>query len=312
MSSSDPSSKSGSTLPDILLSCRAAWFVFAVYNLLLLILSLLPGDELPQVFDLNDKLAHAIGYFFLTAISAHTFFRSRSDFLTAKPNLWAACWAANISAMTEFAQNFVPGRFTDVLDLAANTAGIAVSFGLLWLLRPDKEVLLPDSLTGKNRGNTLGLIAGSDAVSFPAAGTPMNYFDYQHRVIYGETDKMGISYYANYFLWFEAARNEYFRALGMPYTECEKKGYFLPVVETSARYIASSTYDDIVIVRTSVSQIRRSSMRFEYKVFKNDSEKPVATGFSIHAFVDSTMKPVRVPDEIRQLVTLFSLLQPPV
>lgn len=135
----------------------------------------------------------------------------------------------------------------------------------------------------------------------------MQYFDYKYRVIYGDTDRMGISYYANYFVWFEAARTEYFRALGLPYTECEKRGYFLPVVETQARYISSSTYDDLVTVRTSVSEIKRSSMRFEYLVYKDNPEKPIATGYSVHVFVNSEMRPVKVPDEIRGLVTLHSL-----
>jgi acyl-CoA thioester hydrolase len=143
----------------------------------------------------------------------------------------------------------------------------------------------------------------------------MNYFDYEYRVRYGDTDKLGISYYANYFVWFEAARTEYFRALGLPYTECEKKGYFLPVVETGAHYHASCTYDDLLIVRTSVSKLHRTSMRFEYQVFKkNESRSGVtppllATGFSVHVFVDRQMRPTRVPSEVEKIVTPFSLLQ---
>lgn len=137
----------------------------------------------------------------------------------------------------------------------------------------------------------------------------MNYFDYEHRVRYGDTDKMGITYYANYFVWFEAARTEYFRALGMPYTECEKKGYYLPVVETQAHYHAPSTYDDLLIVRTSVSEILGTSMRFEYQVFNKETQKRVATGYSIHVFVDKSMKPARIADDIRQIVTPHSLLK---
>src|SRR4029077_6760068 len=114
----------------------------------------------------------------------------------------------------------------------------------------------------------------------------MNYFDYECRVIYGDTDKMGISYYGNYFRWFEAARTEYFRALGLPYTECEKKGYFLPVVETSAKYFSPSTYDDLIVVRTSVAKLGMTSIRFEYVVFQKGTEKLVANGSSVHAFVD--------------------------
>ena len=135
----------------------------------------------------------------------------------------------------------------------------------------------------------------------------MDTFDYEYRVRYGDTDKLGISYYANYFVWFEAARTEYFRALGLPYTECEKKGYFLPVVETSARYLAPSTYDDLLIIRTSVSEIKASSMRFEYEVRNKQTGKLLATGFSTHVFVDRGMRPARVPGEVKHAVKCFSL-----
>ena len=131
----------------------------------------------------------------------------------------------------------------------------------------------------------------------------MDYFDFEYRVRYGDTDKMGISYYGNYFTWFEAARTEYFRALGLPYTACEEKGYYLPVIETSAKYIAPCTYDDLVIVRTSVSQIRKTSIRFEYDVFHKKDEKKIATGFSIHVFVNKNMKPCRIPDEIKNAIS---------
>ncbi len=137
----------------------------------------------------------------------------------------------------------------------------------------------------------------------------MNYFDFEYRVRYGDTDKMGISYYANYFVWFEAARTEYFRALGMPYTECEKKGLYLPVVETQAKYYAPSTYDDLVIVRTSVSELGAAKIRFEYQVFNQASQKLLVTGYSVHVFVDQGMKPARVPEEIVQVVTVFPLLK---
>ncbi len=137
----------------------------------------------------------------------------------------------------------------------------------------------------------------------------MNYFDYEYRVIYGDTDKMGISYYGNYFRWFEGARSEYFRALGLPYTECEKRGIYLPVVETSAKYFSPSTYDDVIVVRTSVSELTRSSIRFQYQVFKKDHSKLLVAGDSVHVFVDASMKPIRMPDDIRNLVTIFPLLQ---
>jgi len=137
----------------------------------------------------------------------------------------------------------------------------------------------------------------------------MNYFDYPYRVRYGDTDMMGISYYANYLVWFEAARTEYFRALGLPYTECEKQGVYLPVVEAQARYMGPSTYDDLLTVRTSVSELRISTIRFEYHVLKAEQEKRIAQGYTVHVFVDRSMKPVRVPESVTNVVECFKLLQ---
>lgn len=136
----------------------------------------------------------------------------------------------------------------------------------------------------------------------------MKYFDYEYRVRYGDTDKLGISYYGNYFSWFEAARTEYFRAIGILYTECEKRGYFLPVIEAQAKYFAPSTFDDLLIVRTSVSELKKSSMRFEYQILNKAGQKLLTTGYTIHVFVDHSMRPVKMPKEINQAVECHSLL----
>ena len=116
----------------------------------------------------------------------------------------------------------------------------------------------------------------------------MNYFDYEYRVRYADTDKMGISYYATYFIWFESVRTEYFRALELSYTECEKKGYFLPVVQTGARYHAPSTYDDRLILRTSVGEIRKSSLRFEYLVLNAETNPQPMVRLGTTDFVGRT------------------------
>ena len=135
----------------------------------------------------------------------------------------------------------------------------------------------------------------------------MKFFDYEVRVRYGETDQMGISYYANYFVWFEAARTEYFRALGLIYSEFEKQGIFLPVAEAHCRYVTPSSYDDVLTIRTVVSQIRQSSIRFEYHVLKNHNPKPIATGYTIHVFSGTNFRPIRVPEALKSKVELASL-----
>lgn len=145
----------------------------------------------------------------------------------------------------------------------------------------------------------------------------MNYFDYRYRVLYADTDQMGITYYANYLKWFEAARTEYFRALGFPYTECEKKGIYLPVAEAHVNYVAPSTYDDDITVRTSVVEIGNSTLRFEYQVMKAKTQIVLATGYTVHVFVhpvsihgvNKAMKPCRVPAEIKEVVKEYALLK---
>ena len=137
----------------------------------------------------------------------------------------------------------------------------------------------------------------------------MDHFDYKYRVLYADTDQMGITYYANCFKWFEAARTEYFRALGFPYTECEKKGIYLPVVEAHANYLAPSTYDDNITVRTSVAEIGNSTLRFEYQVMNAKTQIALATGYTVHVFVNKAMKPCRMPEEIRGVVREHALLK---
>ncbi len=134
----------------------------------------------------------------------------------------------------------------------------------------------------------------------------MKFFDYETRVRYAETDRMGISYYANFFIWFEAARTEYFRKLGYVYSEFEKEGIFLPVAEAQCRYTEPSSYDDIITVKTIVSQMRQSSIRFDYQVFKNKGTKPIASGYTVHVFSGPNLRPIRIPEVLKSKVELAS------
>ncbi|MBI3999584.1 MAG: acyl-CoA thioesterase [Candidatus Omnitrophica bacterium] len=135
----------------------------------------------------------------------------------------------------------------------------------------------------------------------------MKVFDYKTRVRYAETDQMGISYYANYFIWFEAARTEYFREIGFVYSEFEKQGILLPVAEAHCRYLGPSSYDDMITIRTVVSQIRQSSIRFDYRVLKDPGTKPIATGYTVHVFSGPDLKPIRIPEVLKSKVEVTLL-----
>jgi acyl-CoA thioester hydrolase len=114
------------------------------------------------------------------------------------------------------------------------------------------------------------------------------------RVIYGDTDQMGVVYYANYLRWFEAGRTEFLRAKGISYSEFEaREKLILPVAEAGVKYLEGARYDDLVAVETSLAGARRASARFEYAVRRGGDL--LATGFTVHACVDGAGRVRRIP-----------------
>lgn len=115
------------------------------------------------------------------------------------------------------------------------------------------------------------------------------------RVIYGDTDQMGIVYYANYLRWFEAGRAEYVRVHDVPYRDLEAEGLFLPVVEARARYHQPARYDDLVVVETSLTELGRARMRFEYRVVRESDRRTLCSGHTVHACTRPDGRPTRLP-----------------
>jgi acyl-CoA thioester hydrolase len=117
-------------------------------------------------------------------------------------------------------------------------------------------------------------------------------------VRYAETDQMGRAYYANYLVWFEVARTEFCKARGFRYSDLESEtGTFLPVVETSCRYVRPLHYDESFIVRTRVTLFRSRAIRFGYEVLSPDGRQLFAEGMTHHIFVDREGKAKRFPAE---------------
>lgn len=125
--------------------------------------------------------------------------------------------------------------------------------------------------------------------------------DAQVRVIYGDTDQMGVVYYANYFRYFEFARSELFRARGGSYVRMEQEGFGLPVVDAAAAYKAPARYEDLLTVRVSVAELRRASLRFEYLVLRDGRE--LARGHTVHACVGPKGKPAGLPEWVVRLLS---------
>jgi acyl-CoA thioester hydrolase len=128
-------------------------------------------------------------------------------------------------------------------------------------------------------------------------------------VIYGDTDNMGIAYNANYLRWFEIGRTELFRSLGLPYKEIEAKGIFLPVSEVYCKFLIPAKYDDLLTIETSIDLSLRGGIKFDYRLFVEENENMVASGYTKHAFVDHTGRIVRPPAFLTEIIRQNSSLE---
>ena len=124
----------------------------------------------------------------------------------------------------------------------------------------------------------------------------------QLRVIFGDTDAMGVVYHGNYLRFFEAARTEYFRATGHRYRDLEAEGFLLPVTEAQVRYLKPARYDDLVRVEVSVAKLGRASLRFAYRLLREEDGVLLAEGYTEHACVGRDFRPRRFPEGLRAVL----------
>lgn len=116
------------------------------------------------------------------------------------------------------------------------------------------------------------------------------------RVRYAETDQMGVVYHANYFVWFEIGRVELLRHLGFSYRDMEKEdGCFIAVADARCRYKAPARYDDELMVRTHLRNVRESVVQFAYELMRTSDNLLLAEGETTHVVTNMHMKPSPLP-----------------
>lgn len=120
------------------------------------------------------------------------------------------------------------------------------------------------------------------------------------RVRYAETDKMGVVYHANFFVWFEVGRCEWLRGLGSTYRALEADGIQLPVVEAGCVYLRPGHYDDELDVRATARLVSRTQVAFDYEVVRVADGQTLATGRTRHAAINQRGRPCRLPDHLRK------------
>ena len=124
------------------------------------------------------------------------------------------------------------------------------------------------------------------------------------RVRYSETDKMGVVYHANYLVWFEIGRTEFCRVRGVSYREMEENDHaFLVVAESYCRYKAPAHYDDQLVVRTHVTELRKRALRFGYEIIRVSDGVVIAEGETGHVVTDASGRVRSLPETYVQLLS---------
>jgi acyl-CoA thioester hydrolase len=125
-----------------------------------------------------------------------------------------------------------------------------------------------------------------------------------YRVIYGDTDAMGVVYHATYLRFMEMGRTEYLRACGGNYRDVEAAGFWLPVTEVKARYRAPARFDDLLDVATCIEAVHHVTLRFSYRITRQRDGSLILDGSSKHACLDAaTGKPTRLPEGLRRAIS---------
>lgn len=122
-----------------------------------------------------------------------------------------------------------------------------------------------------------------------------------YRVRYSDTDKMGVVYHGNYLRFFEIARTEMLRSMGLPYAELESSGYLLPVLESYAEYLYPARYDDELQLHASIPVELNVRLTISYHI--ECAGRTLARGWTRHAFVKAeTFLPTRPPKNFIDIV----------
>ena len=127
-------------------------------------------------------------------------------------------------------------------------------------------------------------------------------FETKIRVEYHHTDQMGIVHHSNYIKFFEVARTEWLRAMGVTYAEMERRGVMMPIVDVSIKYRKPAYYDELISVTAYVDELPMARMTFKYEV-RGEDGREIATGSTTLGFIDSqTRRPQRAPQWLLEVI----------
>ncbi|MBC8570624.1 acyl-CoA thioesterase [Zongyangia hominis] len=130
-------------------------------------------------------------------------------------------------------------------------------------------------------------------------------------VRYAETDQMGVTHHAVYPIWYEVARTDFIKQLGITYSEMERMGVMTPLIELTCHYHGVTRYEDELVVRVTIGRLTPARIQFCYEIYHVGEERPCNTGSTTHAWVDAaTFRPINMKRKFPDLYE--KMAHPPV
>ncbi len=120
----------------------------------------------------------------------------------------------------------------------------------------------------------------------------MLHYEIETRIIFADTDAMGVVYHSNYLKWFESVRNEFLRSISYPYIILEKMGIWFPVIEAHLSYKFPAKYDDIIVIRAHIAELKVASIKMEYEITNRETGQLLVTGYTRSGITDHSLKPL--------------------
>jgi len=119
----------------------------------------------------------------------------------------------------------------------------------------------------------------------------------EFRIRYAHTDKMGFCYYGRYAEFFEVARVEALRSLGISYKGLEDEGILLPVIDFNVKYFKPAYYDEVIRVETNIIVMPKVRFEFVYNTF-NEKNELINQAQTTLVFTNKSGRPIKAPQKI--------------
>lgn len=130
--------------------------------------------------------------------------------------------------------------------------------------------------------------------------SPHSSIEFEERVRYSETDRMGVAHNKNYLVWFEIGRTEFCRNKNISYKDIESRGYFLVVVEAFCKFRKPLKYDDRFLIKVSLRELTPKKVIFDYELLTRDPKTIIAKGYTVHIVTDSQTNVSSLPPDIME------------